>query len=218
MFYSQKLAAALTQAIALKGVSDRAVARAFGVKPPSVSQWKISGRIHKKHIPQLLSYFGDVVGPDHWGLEAQTEAKTGYISFDLLDVEAAAGTGIQPVDYPEVLERINVLESWAITALGKDLSKIRLITARGISMRGTIENGDVLFVDSSVRAYDADGIYIILRGQDILVKRLEKLHGNKLAIISDNQQSRSEELNEQEANEVIICGRVLASWSLKQFW
>ena len=71
MLYGNELAMALRVAIEKKGVSDAEIARVFGVKPPSVNDWKRYGRIHKKHIPTLLSYFGDFVGPDHWGLAPQ---------------------------------------------------------------------------------------------------------------------------------------------------
>ena len=93
-----------------------------------------------------------------------------------------------------------------------------LITARGTSMSGTIENGDILFVDSSVRQYIGEGIYALARGSEVLVKRLQKLHGNRLAIISDNPQNKSETLDEAQANEIIICGLILNSWTLRSFW
>lgn len=149
----------------------------------------------------------------------QTDAKSNYISFDLLDIEAAAGFGKRASEFPEIIQQINVLESWAKTVLGGDLSRIRLISANGTSMHGTIENGDVLFVDSAITAYDGEGIYVIARDSgDIQVKRLQKLHGNMLAIISDNKLFDSEKLGEEEANSVRVCGRVLAAWTLKKFW
>lgn len=77
MLYGKELATALASAIELKGVTDADVARAFSVRPPSVFEWKQTGRMHKKHIPKLLSYFQDVVGPEHWGLDAQEEAPRG---------------------------------------------------------------------------------------------------------------------------------------------
>lgn len=146
------------------------------------------------------------------------QAEVGYISFELLDIQAAAGNGKDINEFPEVVQHINVLESWAHSSLGGDLARIKLISARGTSMQGTIENGDVLFVDASIRAFDGDGIYVIARGSDVIVKRLQKLHGDMLAIISDNRAYRTEELTCDEANSVIICGRVLAAWSLKKLW
>ena len=159
-------------------------------------------------VSQSAITFGDrLFGPD-----------PGYIAFGLLDVRASAGNGSQQVDFPEVVRNVNVLESWAKANLPVDLSNIKVISARGTSMQGSIENGDVLFVDSSVKAYDGDGIYVIARGNDVQVKRLQKLNGDVLAVLSDNRAYESERLVGAEANAVVICGRVLAAWSIKRFW
>ena len=146
------------------------------------------------------------------------EPDPGYIAFGLLDVSASAGNGSHPVDFPEVVRNIHVLESWAKANLPVDLSNIKVISARGTSMQGSIENGDVLFVDSSVKAYDGDGIYVIARGNDVQVKRLQKLNGDVLAVLSDNRAYESERLVGAEADAVVVCGRVLAAWSIKRFW
>lgn len=68
MLSGEELGAALKAAMKLKGVGATEVAQAFGVTQPSVSGWVKDGRIHKKHIPTLIDYFADKVGPDHWGL------------------------------------------------------------------------------------------------------------------------------------------------------
>lgn len=48
----------LKKAMERKGVDKNAVAIAFGVKVPSVYDWLEHGRIAKKHLPMLESYFG----------------------------------------------------------------------------------------------------------------------------------------------------------------
>lgn len=141
------------------------------------------------------------------------------IHFELYDIQASAGPGRTIKEHPQVLRQVSVLESWARQTLGnRDFSNVKLITANGTSMQGTIENGDVLFVDISVKQFDGDGIYVISRSDELHVKRLQRLHGMRLAIISDNKSNKTETLNAQEANEVIICGRVLATWNLKRLW
>ncbi|MBP8812344.1 MAG: helix-turn-helix transcriptional regulator [Laribacter sp.] len=217
------------------GISQAELARACGVKPPSVNGW-LSGKSKFLRGENLLAaakalnvsqaWLATGKGPMHPRPDeelipasvAMPRPADGYISFDMLDVEAAAGAGCNMLDFPEVVQRVNVLESWAGSTLGGDLSRIKLISARGTSMQGTIENGDVLFVDATIRAYDGDGIYVIARGGDVQVKRLQKLHGDVLAIISDNRAYESERLIGDEANSVVVCGRVLAAWSVRKFW
>ena len=68
MLTGPKLGQALARAIKLKGVTQKAVAAEFGVKPPSVSDWISRGVIAKQHIDHMVEYFSDVVQPTHWGL------------------------------------------------------------------------------------------------------------------------------------------------------
>lgn len=68
MLTGTELGKALDSAMTLKKVKQADVAKAFKIRQPSVSEWISTGRIGKKHIPTLITYFSDVVGPDHWGL------------------------------------------------------------------------------------------------------------------------------------------------------
>lgn len=68
MFTGKDLGAAIKSAMKKKGVTQTAVANEFGIKQPSVSEWTRFGRVDKQHIVHLVEFFGDVVGPAHWGL------------------------------------------------------------------------------------------------------------------------------------------------------
>lgn len=68
MLTGKELGEAIKTAIEKKGVAKAAVARHFGVKPPSVSDWIKRGTIDKAKLPELFSYFSDVVDHEHWGV------------------------------------------------------------------------------------------------------------------------------------------------------
>lgn len=70
MLTGKELGAAIKAAIKKKGVTNADVARHFGIKPPSVQGWINTGRIGKDRLPELWSYFSDVVGPEHWGMSS----------------------------------------------------------------------------------------------------------------------------------------------------
>jgi len=70
MLTGKELGQAIAEAIRLKGVTKTAVAQHFGVKGPSVYDWINHGRIGKQHLAELVAYFSDVVGPEHWGMAA----------------------------------------------------------------------------------------------------------------------------------------------------
>lgn len=77
MHTGAELGGALKVAIQKKGVTQKDVATAFGITQPSVSEWIKFGRIGKQHIPLLVGYFADVVGPEHWGLPRTWNAASG---------------------------------------------------------------------------------------------------------------------------------------------
>jgi len=73
MLTGKQLGQAIAQAIALKKASgaikrEADVAAHFGVRQPSLADWKKRGTISKEKLPELWRYFSDVVGPEHWGL------------------------------------------------------------------------------------------------------------------------------------------------------
>lgn len=73
MLKGKEFGSAIGEAIKLKlaagSASSKAeIARHFGMKPPSLSDWVKKGSVSKDKLPELWRYFSDVVGPDHWGL------------------------------------------------------------------------------------------------------------------------------------------------------
>lgn len=54
-------------------LSKKAVADEFGVRPPSVQDWINYGRIGKRHLNRLVTFFADVAEPSHWGIDVSTE-------------------------------------------------------------------------------------------------------------------------------------------------
>jgi hypothetical protein len=68
MLTGPELGAAIEAARIAKGVSKKQLADDFEVKPPSVQGWVKNGRIDKSKLMDVIAYFSDVVGPDHWGM------------------------------------------------------------------------------------------------------------------------------------------------------
>lgn len=202
----------------LEDVSSRS-----GVDVGTISALEIRDSERSKYFETIARTFGLTVEQlsdinTDW-LEGSTLAKQkklGYITFNLLDVEAAIDSGCITPDHPAVLQQINVLESWACSAIGGNLSRIKLITVVGDSMEPTLKNCDVLFVDESVKEYHGDGIYVIAV-PDLQVKRLQRLIGGGLRVISDNHKCYpiSQDIEGEKLANIIICGKVLAAWVLK---
>lgn len=67
MLTGKEFGQAIAEAIKRKGVPKAAVARHFGIKPPSINDWINRGTVSKDKLDDLFLYFSDVCGPDHWG-------------------------------------------------------------------------------------------------------------------------------------------------------
>lgn len=75
MLTGEKLGEAISLAIEKKGVSKKAIAERFGVKPPSVQDWIKRGTISKDKLFDLIDYFSDVCENSHWGISDNSAFK-----------------------------------------------------------------------------------------------------------------------------------------------
>ncbi|HEZ1496101.1 TPA: helix-turn-helix transcriptional regulator [Neisseria meningitidis] len=139
------------------------------------------------------------------------------IRFERLDVVAALGDGYINNEAVEVVDFVHVDKAWAREKLGGNLSRIHVITARGDSMQGTIEDGDVLFVDTSVRSFEGEGVYLLSFADGLKAKRLQASVGGGLLVISDNPLYRTETIKGGRLDDLTICGRVRGAWHLSGF-
>ena len=136
------------------------------------------------------------------------------IRFERLDVIASLGNGYVNNETAEVVDYVHVDKAWAREKLGGNLSRIQVITARGDSMQGTIEDGDVLFVDTSVRWFEGEGVYLLSFADGLKAKRLQASVGGGLLVISDNPLYRTETVEDDKLEKLTICGRVRGAWHL----
>ncbi|WP_202300731.1 XRE family transcriptional regulator [Dryocola clanedunensis] len=144
---------------------------------------------------------------------AEMEAEEGY-RVDILDVSASAGEGY--VNSSDIVETIHAIVYNSEHALalfgGRPESAIKVINVRGDSMSGTLEPGDLLFVDVTVRQLESDGIYVFGFDEKIHVKRLQ-LVPDRILVLSDNPKYREWAIDKSNESRFRIFGRVLISQS-----
>lgn len=131
---------------------------------------------------------------------------------DILDLAVSAGPGIVNQEFVEILRSVEYEPAEARHMFdGRKAESIRIINVRGDSMSGTIEPGDLLFVDISVKSFDGDGIYAFLYDDTAHVKRLQKMK-DKLLVISDNKSYAAwDPIEKDEMNRVFVFGKVIGS-------
>ncbi|EIW8772040.1 helix-turn-helix transcriptional regulator [Klebsiella pneumoniae] len=131
---------------------------------------------------------------------------------DILDLAVSAGPGIVNQEFVEILHSVEYAPAEARHMFdGRKAENIRIINVRGDSMSGTIEPGDLLFVDINVKSFDGDGIYAFLYDDTAHVKRLQKMK-DKLLVISDNKSYAAwDPIEKDEMNRVFVFGKVIGS-------
>ena len=183
-----------------QGYSDaliKKVAAALQVQPSDLfSSDDISDTVHSYSINSLI--------------ESRRED---VYRVDVLEVSASAGNGSPSRDVVEVIRSIEYEPEQAKLIFGSvPQEMVKLINVRGDSMQGTIEPGDLIFVDQRVTYFDGDGIYVFDFNGDTYVKRLQKVKTD-LIVISDNSKYREWTISTEEAEMLHVSGRVMLSQS-----
>lgn len=174
---------------------------------------KIASALDVK-ISVLFSSDEDISTVNKYSIESlkKEEGKDVY-RVDVLDVSASAGSGSPSKDIVEVVRSIEYDTDKARTIFGGMHQRdVKLINVRGDSMQGTIEPGDLIFVDVRVKNFDGDGIYVFDFNGDTFVKRLQRVK-NDLVVISDNVKYKEWTITPEEAAMLHVSGRVMLSQS-----
>ncbi|OCG24203.1 hypothetical protein A9G45_02590 [Gilliamella sp. HK2] len=139
----------------------------------------------------------------------------GY-TVEVLNVSVSAGTGVL-IDTGSVdaVRSIEYSNEKAHQIFGNvPANNVKILTVKGDSMANTLEAGDLVFVDISKNYYDGDGIYVFVYGENLFVKRLQRVK-DRLRVISDNKHYEVWEILSEEMDQLFIQGKVLLSQTHK---
>ncbi|MES2187295.1 MAG: S24 family peptidase [Pseudomonadota bacterium] len=229
MLTGPELGAAIASAIEKKGVSKVAVAAWFGVKPPSIQDWIRRGTISKEKLPLLWEYFAEVAGPDHWGLASfphggkhtiaalgsagrMPPPQRGEVVIREYNTGGKMGDGLVLKEQPGVIQSWQVSEEWVrknvpyYTAVGN----LAIVTGFGDSMLGMFNPGDPLLVDTGITKADVDGVYFFRVGDEGFIKRLQRIPGEGIVVISENHKYRDWTI--KKGMDFQVFAKVLKAW------
>ncbi len=208
--------------------ADR-LARATGVSPSAFRKWlRGEAEPSRERLVALAQAAGVAVGwlvsgegpePRLQGASPQAGARgdtpTSDSGLDRRDYvvlpkrpEAAAAGPESPVS-PDGAEFIALRQDWVRAALGIDPERLLVETAVGESMTPTIQNGDVLFVNTGDNRFHSFGVYVLEVAGERLVKRVQPKLDGTLILISDNLAYEAEYVPAGQANDVRAVGRVI---------
>ena len=194
--------------------TQREAAQVIGRAPETLQNWK-KGR---------MPFFGDVAklardkgvrlewlatGDGAMLAGERDPALNGeYVFIPRYEVRAGAGGG-QPVLSEDVSGFLAFRQDWIKNRLRRSPAKLAVIEAYGDSMHPTISDGDVMLVDMAESSIRGSAIYVLLAGNDAIVKRIDLRLGGQLLVKSDNPAYEDIVLPRDEADELRVIGKVV---------
>lgn len=132
--------------------------------------------------------------------------RDGFVLIPRYAVEAAAGAGAV-VDQEQIADFLAFKADW-IRGLGRNPATLLVIQAMGDSMETTIAHGDVLLVDRTETRIRDNAIYVLVFGDALVVKRLERRRDGSVIIKSDNPRYAEEVVPKEEVDSLRVIGDV----------
>ncbi|ESN50442.1 S24 family peptidase [Enterobacter sp. MGH 16] len=133
---------------------------------------------------------------------------------EVLDTEFSCGGGRLNSDYPEIIRSIELDPEEAKRMFGgRQASSLKIATAMGDSMLGSISPGELVVLDVTVKRFVSDGIYAFVYGDNLHIKRLQLLK-DRLIVISDNTSYDKWEVTKEDEELFRIQGFVVGKWQM----
>lgn len=194
----------------LQNLTDIRFSQASIGKLIGIKQTAVSNRVANKipfNIDELLKIEKELCLLS--GSLSGIQTNDNCIDIDYVHIAPSCGRGTVILDEAEVTPvRIGkevIKDIWKVS----NPDVLKLFKASGDSMADTVEDGNILLVDTSRTDYHNGGIYVLTINNDWFVKRLRLRVNGDLEIISDNKKYEPEILKPDTEIEVKIIGRVI---------
>lgn len=194
---SARLAAGLSQpelakrvGVTKNAISSMELGKTKGPKPHHL--FRIAWALNIS--PEWLATGKGKMEPDRY---ASVEVRNGVVvttgdsvRIPWLRATLSMGPGVPAdADHDQQIKAFETTRRWVRAKLAKASApeNIRIVTGLGDSMKGTYNDGDALFVDVGVTAADVDAVYAFQHNGELYIKRVQRLPGGRLKLISDNR-------------------------------
>lgn len=212
---------------ALKARSLLAIAKALDVAPDWIThggpittltlQQTIQEPAHALANYRDAGYNGELTSRElelaaRW---AATSKGTGLISIPHFDMVASMGTGLDIQGHVDVVRmmQVSLPELRRVLPAFTAPENLIIVTGLGDSMRGTFNDGDPIVVDRGVSEVTVDGVYVLERGKELFIKRMQRQLDGTLMMISDNDRYRPQHITDDARVSFSVFGRALGVWN-----
>lgn len=95
------------------------------------------------------------------------------------------------------------------------VSNLCIVTGFGDSMKGMFNSGDPLVIDRGVKSVEYDGVYFFRVENEGFIKRLQRIPGEGIRVLSENKKYESWTI--KPGMDFEIFGRVVKAWQGEDF-
>lgn len=200
------------------------LARKIGKKPDYVNRMlSAPGTPGKKRIGEdMVEMIEAALNVPGWFDKNQSttipqDSRLERFTIDRLAAKGSMGPGYDLADGDRVVERMTLGVEWIKHATNgvSSMQNLRVISAYGDSMMPTLNDGDLILVDTGVKVVEINGIFVLRANNRLYIKRVRQRMDSTFEVKSDNVlDGLPEELTGKFKVEVL--GRVVYAWNGKK--
>lgn len=147
-------------------------------------------------------------GGEAWAVTVAHETDADHVSITALDVQASAGDGVIPPDYPEIADRLTFPANYLRSITRARPEDLSIIGVKGDSMLDTLQHDDVVMIDTTKTSLAYDGLFVLNLDGAVHVKRVTRAsRPGWVTIVSDNRSKYPP--FERAADDVRVIGKVI---------
>lgn len=156
-------------------------------------------------VAELLDQSEQSTVPESVGSRTSDDS----IEVRLLDVVASAGPGMESPHAADPPLKSLPFSRRLLAELGVSWANARFLPSRGDSMEPNIKENAIVLVDTTYDRAKDDGVYVLVVGNDVRIKRVGHSWDGKIELISDNPLYPNDKLSVSEAETLRIAGKVV---------
>lgn len=144
-------------------------------------------------------------------------SETDHLEIHQFETGGSMGNGLILRDQPGVIQNWRVNAEWLQKNVrGYSSAKnLCIVTGFGDSMRPLYNPGDPLLIDISITSVEFDSIYFFRIGEEGFIKRLQRVPGIGIRVLSDNEKYNAWDIKPEMDFQVF--GRVIKVWKSEDF-
>lgn len=222
----------LNSELARRRISWTALADALGLRKQAVDHWKNRG-IPAKYLRRIADFLEKPMDwlelgvdshhpTDDNVIEITAAVRMKKINSDELvipqfETGGSMGDGLLLRDQPGVIRSWIVNSEWVQKNIKSHSlsSNLCIVTGFGDSMKGMFNSGDPLIVDLSINIVEYDAVYFFRVENEGFIKRLQRIPGEGLRVLSENRKYDSWTI--KRGMDFEVFGRVVKAWQGEDF-